>query len=119
MHELAITESILEIVLKEANRNRGKRVREIGIVLGRMSSFVPECIEYYFDFLSRGTIAEGAKLKFTLISPVIVCRHCDQEIEIEDPFMVCPICGNTDTKLISGRECYVEYIEVEDETDQD
>lgn len=119
MHELSLTESILNIVLKEVKHARSKKIKEIGIVIGQMSSFVPDCIEYYFGFLSKGTTAEGAKLKFNIIKPSIICRHCDQEMEINDPFMICPVCGNADTKLITGRECYVEYIEVDDEEDQD
>lgn len=119
MHELSVTESILNIVLREAQHCKGQKIREIGIVIGQMSSFVPDCIEYYFAFLSKGTLADRARLKFNTIKPVIRCRNCDQEIEITNPFTVCPICGSANTKLISGRECYVEYIEVEDEENQD
>jgi len=119
MHELSVTESLLNIVLKEARHNRCEKVIEVGITIGRLSSFIPDCIEYYFSFLSKGTIAEGAKLKFRIISPVIVCNNCDQEVKISDPFMRCPICGSSNIRLVSGRECYVEYIEVEDEKNKD
>ncbi|HIE05837.1 MAG TPA: hydrogenase maturation nickel metallochaperone HypA [bacterium (Candidatus Stahlbacteria)] len=117
MHELSVTESILRIVLKQIDRSSCHKIKEVGIVIGQMSSFIPDCIEYYFNFLSRGTAAEGANLKFNIIKPSILCRHCDQEMEIDDPFMTCPVCGNADTRLVSGRECYVEYIEVDDEED--
>ena len=59
MHELAITQSMLDLVLKEAEKAGAKEVRKINLVIGEMCGFVEECVQFYFDFLNKGTLAEG------------------------------------------------------------
>ena len=41
MHELPITESVLEIVVDTAKQNGGGRVTAINLVIGEMTSVVP------------------------------------------------------------------------------
>jgi len=60
MHELSVTESILSIVLKHAQTNRAEKVLAINLKIGELSELVGDCIQHYFDYLSKGTIAEGA-----------------------------------------------------------
>ena len=74
MHELSVTESILNIVLKHAQENGAEKVLTIGLKIGELSELVGECIQHYFDYLSKGTIAEGAVLEIER-APIIFDVH--------------------------------------------
>ena len=60
MHELPVTESILNIVLTHAKRNRARKVISIHLKIGELSDLENEWVQRYFDYLSKDTIAEGA-----------------------------------------------------------
>lgn len=113
MHELAITQSILDIAQKAAAEHQVKRVREVRIKLGEYSGVVPECIQYYFDLISKGTVAEGAALKMERLPIVMRCEQCGWEGRIDKYHIQCPACGGIRLKLLQGREFYVESLEVD------
>lgn len=81
MHEMAVTQSLLDTVLKHA---AGRRVTEIYLRVGRLSSIVPESVEIYFDYLSRETPARQAHLHFEIAPAEITCQTCGQTVDIPD-----------------------------------
>ncbi len=113
MHELSVTESILEIVQQKAAQAGASRIAGINLVLGSWSGFVDDCIQFYFDILSEGTLAEGAALSFQRIPTCFHCRSCGAEFSPHEYDWSCPQCGSLGGELIAGREFYVESIEVE------
>lgn len=113
MHELAITQSILEIAQKAAAQHQVKRVREVRIKLGEYSGVVPQCIQYYFDVISKGTVAEGAELKMERLPILMRCETCGWEGQMDKHHIRCPACGGIQLKLLQGREFYVESLEVD------
>ena len=113
MHELAITESILNIARKAAEEHHVSRIREIRLKLGEYSGVVPSCVQYYFDVISRGTPAEGACLLMERIPLVMRCRGCGWEGTVDKLHIHCHSCGGTDLEMIHGREFYVESLEVD------
>ena len=113
MHELAITQSILDIARKAADEHGAQRVKSVRIMLGEYSGVVPQCIQYYFDVISKGTIAEGALLDIRRLPVVIRCQSCGQDSTIDKRHIACPLCGSTDLKLLQGREFYIESLEAE------
>ncbi|MCJ7747981.1 MAG: hydrogenase maturation nickel metallochaperone HypA, partial [Desulfobacterales bacterium] len=54
MHELPITESILNIVLKHAEMNSVRKVMAIHLKVGKLSDLEDDWIQRYFDYLSKG-----------------------------------------------------------------
>lgn len=116
MHELPITESILKIVLTHAERNDVRRVMIIHLRIGKLSDLEDEWVQRYFDYLSKGTVAQGAKLKIERTPITLQCNACAASYEVEITGLkdsVCPACGQKDGKLISGREYYIENMEVQ------
>ena len=113
MHELAITENILEIVLSEAKSAQANKITKINLVIGELSGTVSDCVQFYFDFLKKGNAAEDATLDFKLVPAELRCRDCLTAFNLKDPAWVCPNCRGTNLDVVSGRECYVESIEVE------
>ena len=113
MHELAITEGIIEAAVPEAERAGAKKILEIRLKIGELSGVLPECIQEYFNIASRGTIAEGARLKVEKIPITIECRNCGFTGEIKKTRIHCPECDSSDFALKSGREYFVDSLEVE------
>jgi len=113
MHELGITESIIDIVLGKAKGAGATRITEISLVVGELSGFVPDCLQFYFDFLSKDSIAEGAILHFESTLAQFRCRTCSAVFQPNDSSSDCPECGSHGVELAGGRELYVKSMEVE------
>lgn len=115
MHELPITESILKIVLAHAEKNDVRQVVRIHLRIGKLSDLEDEWVQRYFDYLSKGTLAEGAELKIERTPVRMQCSNCDTPYEVEIAAMghtVCPACGEKNGTLISGREYFIKEMEV-------
>ncbi len=116
MHELPITESILKIVLTHAEKNDVRQVMTIHLQVGKLSDLEDEWIQRYFDYLSKGTIAQGAELKIERTPIMLQCNACAASYPVEIANLsdsACPACGQKDSKLISGREYYIKNMEVQ------
>jgi len=113
MHEMAIAQGILDIVLKTAAENEATKVTGIKLLIGQMTQIQPESLQFGFEALSIGSIAEGANLEIKIVPLVGQCNSCRQEFAIERYCFVCPHCNSNSVHLVSGRELAVEYLEVE------
>ncbi|GAB4557479.1 MAG: hydrogenase maturation nickel metallochaperone HypA [Anaerolineae bacterium] len=112
MHELAITENIVRIVVEHARRANARKVHEIHLVVGDLTTFVPDSIQFYFDLLSEGTLCEGAQLVIERRPGQIRCRQCGETYPVEAGQMwICPHCGAFGGDVAAGRELYVDHIE--------
>ncbi len=110
MHELHVTQQILEIALRHADE--AKRITDIYLVIGQLSSFVDDSIQFYWDMLSKDTIAVGAQLHFRRIPAEMLCKDCQQRHRLDSDF-ACPNCGGVNLQVVAGDEFYVEAIDVE------
>jgi hydrogenase nickel incorporation protein HypA/HybF len=113
MHELAITQSMLDLVLKQAGEAEAGKVGKISLVIGEMTGVVPRSVGFYFEFLAKGTPAEGAALNFKVIPATARCRDCAKEFELGEFDWTCPHCQSNNIEIIGGKELFVESIEVE------
>ena len=113
MHELAITQSMLDLVLEQAEKAEAKEVGRINLVIGEMCGVVEECVQFYFNFLGKGTIAERASLSFRMVPTTAECRECGKSFELKEFDWACPDCGSNRVEITAGKELYVESIEVE------
>lgn len=113
MHELAITQSMLNLVLEEVEKAEAGKVGKINLVIGEMTGVVSECVRFYFDFLSKGTPADGAALAFSLVPTRARCRDCGKLFEVEEFDWTCPRCHSNNMEIVAGKELFVESIEVE------
>ena len=113
MHELSITQSILSIALEKADEVQASRVTEINLVIGELSGVVDECVEFYFGLISKDTIAAQASLSFHQTPIRLRCRSCAAAFSPNNLDWACPNCREQKLEIISGRECYVDSIEVD------
>jgi hydrogenase nickel incorporation protein HypA/HybF len=113
MHEMAIAQGVLDIVLDSAARHDAKKIMLIRLQVGQMTGVEPEALRFCFEALSEGTASAGAQLEIVVTPLIGHCRDCGQEFGIERYRFLCPDCGSAGVDIISGRELRVEHLEVE------
>lgn len=113
MHELAVTENILAVALSHAQENKAKEITKVAVQIGQMTGVVEDCVRFYFDLVSKGTLAEKAKLDVESIPAQAVCSRCQKKFEVDEYEISCPYCGSLGGKIVSGRELCVSSIEIE------
>jgi len=113
MHEQNICESLLALAIKHAEQANVARILRIYLIVGEYSGVVDESVVFYFRLLSKGTIAEGAEIDFTHIPAQLHCRNCDTVFTPEQLNLRCPNCHERQVEIVSGKEMYLESLEVE------
>ena len=113
MHELAVTENILNIALKHAQQSEAVCVTDIYITMGQLSSVVDDSVQFYWDIISQDTICAGAKLHFKRIPASLTCLDCGSTYTLEGDLTPCPKCGSAQVKVKTGEEFWVDSIEIE------
>lgn len=113
MHEYAVTKGLLNIAIEEANKAGAKKITAIRLVIGDLSTIMDESVQMYYDIMSEGTIASGARLIFNRVPAEFQCKVCGLKFNKPKTGFDCPQCGNIGTPTGVGKEFYVESIEVE------
>lgn len=113
MHEADITQGILDIVFKAAEESGAKKINEVTLTIGSLSQIVPDSVEFYFEILTKNTIADGVKLTIDMIPARARCRSCGHEFDADYMILTCPKCGDLFGELIAGRELAVESIDID------
>jgi hydrogenase nickel incorporation protein HypA/HybF len=111
VHELSLSSAIVNTVVKHA---RGRPVSLVSLRVGKLRQVVPDTLDFYFEFVARDTVCEGARLEQEVVDARLRCIPCAREWEIEIPAFRCPTCGGSEVLVASGDEFEVESIEVEE-----
>ena len=114
MHELSITESILEIALRHARQAQALRVTGLYLVIGQLSSVVDDSVQFYWDIVSKDTIAEGARLHFRRIPAEMSCLDCGTHYSPDGGNLACPKCQSTHVKVTAGDEFYMDSMDIDE-----
>ena len=110
MHELAVTQSVLDIALKNAGT---RKIKQINLVIGQFSSIVDDSVQFYWDIISKDTSAEGSLLHFERIPGEMTCQNCGYVFRPTDDTFDCPSCSSPFVKITKGEEFQVDSIDVE------
>ena len=113
MHELAVTQNILEICLQHANQANATKITGITLVVGQFSSIVDESVRFYWDLVADNTIAHGARLHFNRIPGEMTCQACGLTFRPTNRAFVCPSCCSLQVRITNGEQFRVESIDVE------
>ncbi len=113
MHELAVTESILQISEKYARESDAQKVTCINLVIGKLSSIVDDSVQFYWEIISNDSICKDAVLHFERRPALLICNTCSTEYQIDSALQPCPHCGSPDIKILAGEEFFVDSIEIE------
>jgi hydrogenase nickel incorporation protein HypA/HybF len=112
MHELSIASAVVDTALRHAE---GRRVLVVNLRVGELRQVVPDSLAFYWDVVSRETLAEGARLEQAVVRVRMRCSQCAGEFEPELMFR-CPSCGGAG-EVLAGDELEVDSIEVEEDSE--
>jgi hydrogenase nickel incorporation protein HypA/HybF len=109
MHELAITQSVVDMVI---DKTTGRRVCVVRVEVGALSGVVPEAMAFCFDVAATGTPIEGATLEITVVEGRAHCRTCEQDFTLDTLILLCP-CGSADVAVVQGQELRITSVDLE------
>jgi len=114
MHELPVTQGIIDVAVETAAANNANHITDIYLVIGDLTSIVDDSIQFYFDFLSKDTLAAGATLHFQRKSASATCLNCSYEWPVTPPLLAeCPKCKSAQVQITGGREFFIDSIEID------
>lgn len=116
MHELSITENVMNIVKETVEKEGAKRVFKVKLKVGEFSSIAPDSVSFYFDILKKDTILKDAVLEIETIPLLLKCNTCLNEFgfnEGEELIFQCKSCNGRNVEICSGKELYIDYLEME------
>jgi hydrogenase nickel incorporation protein HypA/HybF len=113
MHELSITQSLLDIALRHAEQANAQRISRLNLVIGELSSVLDESVQFYWDIVSQDTIAQGAELHFERVPGSLRCLGCGHVFPLNGRDYACPMCAGKQAIAAGGDEFRLESIEIE------
>ncbi|MBC7348766.1 MAG: hydrogenase maturation nickel metallochaperone HypA [Candidatus Aminicenantes bacterium] len=118
MHEMSIVADLFTIIEEQARKSGATRVTRVKVLIGELSGVVPELFRSAFNSYKKGTIADKSRLEIKVTRIKFKCHGCGKEITakniMDESFShACPFCGSKDMELISGRDLYLEKLEIE------
>jgi hydrogenase nickel incorporation protein HypA/HybF len=108
MHELGITQSVVDAVCERA---AGRPVRSVRVQVGALTAVVPEAMRFCFELVAEGTVAHGARLDIERRPAAARCHTCGNDFAVTDLILLCP-CGSADVRVTAGRELQIVSMEV-------
>ena len=108
MHELAITQSVVDMVL---DRTADRRVSAVRLQVGRLSGVVPDAMRFCYELVTAGTSLAGSTVEIAQVPGRAHCRSCGEDIDLPDLILLCP-CGSAEVELVAGKELQVLSVEL-------
>ncbi|MFH1448022.1 MAG: hydrogenase maturation nickel metallochaperone HypA [Candidatus Micrarchaeota archaeon] len=116
MHELAVTKSIIRVVVSECRRRNVKTPKKVIIELGNLTAYKKEPVLFYFDMLkTEERMLSETVLEVNEMPGKIRCNKCKKESGVNEAYlMMCPECESTDVEIIQGKDFIIASIETGD-----
>lgn len=113
MKELAICQSILNMIREKSYSKNFRKVRRIVIEIGEFTKVDKDSLLMCFKEIAKGTFAEGSLLEFFDVPASAFCQTCKRLFLLEHEKSCCSHCASDDVKLLSGEELKIREINVE------
>ncbi len=112
MHEVSLMQDTLILAEQRAKAAHAERIHKLSMRVGALSGVVPESLEFAFELLAKGTMAEGATLSVERVPIVCFCPACEREFPAQDLYCECPGCHQVSLEVRQGRELELAFLEV-------
>jgi hydrogenase nickel incorporation protein HypA/HybF len=112
MHEMALAESMLEIVESTARQAGGSRVTNVRLEIGTLSHVATDALRFCFDVVTKGSLADGATLDIEDVPGEAWCMPCGATVPLAQVGDPCPRCGSFQLAVTAGSGMRVKDIAV-------
>lgn len=113
MHEMSLAEGILQVLETESAKQGFTQVNIVWLEIGVLAGVEVSALEFAFEVVRRGTIAEQAQLVVINLAAQAWCMPCSQVVDIQQRFDACPHCGSYQLQVSAGDEMRIKELEVE------
>jgi hydrogenase nickel incorporation protein HypA/HybF len=113
MHEASVVSNIIDIVLAESGKHKGKRVTGVVLEIGSISGIEYGSLEFALKYLAPGTVIESAEISIEKPEGRARCNNCGNEFSLKEFLGCCPHCNSFDLSIIQGRELRIKSITME------
>lgn len=113
MHELGIAQDMLKIALDYAGKHAAKRITAFNIEISAAADESEDSLRFHIEHLTRGTIADGARIEIVRVAARAQCLDCGNEFDWETPGELCPRCDGHRLRGLPQDEFKLTSIEVE------
>lgn len=113
MHEMALGQGLVELLEEQAVQQGFTRVKKVTLSLGDLGHVDPDSLAFCFDVVTRGTLAEGAKLIIERPPGEAHCWDCGITVTVQSRADACPVCGKHRLSIIGGDEMSIRELEVD------
>jgi hydrogenase nickel incorporation protein HypA/HybF len=112
VHEVGLIQGALALAVKQAEASGATQLHQLRLRVGALSGVVPEALDFAFDRVCQGTMADGARLEIESVPATWWCATCRLEFESESCWCECPRCHAPGWELRRGRELELVSIEI-------
>ncbi|MDO9143922.1 hydrogenase maturation nickel metallochaperone HypA [Rhodoferax sp.] len=112
MHEMSLAEGVLQLIEDAARRDQFNKVSAVWLEIGQLSGVEPEALAFCFDAVTRGTVADGARLEIITLPGQGWCEACARTVPLTEVFGECPQCGSYPLQVTAGTDMRVKELEV-------
>ena len=113
MHEMALAESVIQLIEDAAQRQEFSRATVVCLEIGQLSGVEVEAMRFCFDAVARDTVAQGARLDIVELPGRGWCMVCSAEVAMSEQYGACPRCGGYQMQVTGGTEMRVKELQVE------
>ncbi|NJL49291.1 MAG: hydrogenase maturation nickel metallochaperone HypA [Leptolyngbyaceae cyanobacterium SM2_5_2] len=108
MHELSLTQAIIETVTEAAH---GAPVQRVVLEIGELTAVMPDSIRFCFEACKPGTLLAEATLYILTVPGRGRCRNCGYEMALDMPYGVCDRCDSLAIDIIAGQDFILKSME--------
>jgi hydrogenase nickel incorporation protein HypA/HybF len=112
MHEMSLAEGVLQLIEASARQQEFSRVSAVWLEIGQLSGVEVEAMKFCFDAVTRGSVAQGARLEIIALPGTGWCMACAKTVAMAEVFGECPDCGGYQLQVTGGTEMRVKELEV-------
>lgn len=113
MHEMSLCESIIQVIEQSAGEQGFKQVKTVWLEIGQLSGVELDAMHFGFDAVTRGSMAEGARLEIIELPGQAWCMKCSKSVQVRQRFDECPDCGSYQLQVTGGDEMRIKELEVD------
>lgn len=113
MHEMSLCEGVLQIIETEAKKQNFTKVKRVILDVGVLSGVEIPALEFSFEVVMRGSVAENAKLEINQIEAQAWCMQCAETVIVKERYDACPKCESYQLQISSGDEMRIKELEVD------